>query len=115
MKVLVCGGRDFCDVLFLSNTLDRLNKLHGPFKTIIEGNARGADQIAGGWAMDRGINLMKIPADWEKHGRSAGIIRNIEMLDLKPDLVIAFNGGRGTDHTVSEAKKRGIKTMRFSS
>jgi hypothetical protein len=32
------------------------------------------------------------------------------MLDTKPDLVLAFqrDGSRGTQHTIDEARKRGI-------
>lgn len=56
-------------------------------------------------------------ADWwaaETTRRFGGFkltdIRNIEMLDLGPDLVIAFWDGasRGTLHTMTEARKRGI-------
>ena len=52
----------------------------------------------------------RFPADWDTYGKQAGFIRNIQMLDEKPDLVIAFqkNASRGTQHTINEARKRGI-------
>lgn len=65
-----------------------------------------ADEIARGYA----LTVRLFPADWEQHGRSAGILRNNDMLDTNPDLVIAFWDGksRGTWHTINEARRRGI-------
>ena len=51
MRVLVCGGRDFADSALLYGVLDELNRT----KTIIcviEGDARGADRLAGQWAAE---------------------------------------------------------------
>lgn len=104
MKVLVCGGRDFDDVAFAHAELDRLHKEH-VFTVLIEGDAKGADRIAGEWADLHGIEHVKYPADWAIHGRAAGPIRNEQMLNEgKPDLVVALPGGRGTAHMVRVAK-----------
>jgi hypothetical protein len=55
------------------------------------------------------IELVEFPADWAKDGRHAALIRNDRMLsDGKPDLVVAFPGGRGTWHTCAQAEKLGI-------
>jgi SLOG family YspA-like protein len=48
MRVLICGGRNFDDVTFAHQTLDRLHREHN-FRTVIEGGARGADTIGGEW------------------------------------------------------------------
>ena len=109
MKVLVCGGRKFTDILHLHRVLDSLLR-ERPITTIIEGNCRGADQLAGAWARKHGIENRKFPADWETHGRAAGPIRNRQMLDEgQPDLVIAFSGGKGTRNMATLAEERGIK------
>ena len=44
-------------------------------------------------------------------GARGGFRRNLEMLDEKPDGVIAFPGGNGTAHTVRNAKQRGIPVL----
>jgi len=77
---------------------------------LIEGGARGADSLAGAWADAEGVQHIRVPADWAKHGKKAGFLRNIQMLDMNPDLVVAFWDGksRGTAHTIEEAKKRRI-------
>ena len=59
-----------------------------------------------------GAVIKRFPADWTKFGTKAGPIRNREMLDLQPDLVIAFHRNlkksKGTIDTVMEANRRGI-------
>jgi hypothetical protein len=109
MKILVCGGRDFGnyhrarDVLYAY--LDRVT-------CIIEGGARGADALGRMFANDYNIPLKTFPANWERYGRSAGHIRNQQMLDEgHPDLVIAFPGGRGTANMIERAKKAGVETI----
>lgn len=110
MKVLVCGGRDFDDVDLMYGVLDALDINH-----VVSGHARGADQMAEMWADQRGIPLSIFPAEWEVHGRRAGPIRNQQMLDEgKPDLVIAFPGGRGTADMVARAKKAGVMVREIS-
>lgn len=106
--VLVCGGRDYNDQATVNNVLDGL---HGDFgiDTIIHGAARGADTCAAVWADIRLVTAIAFPADWEKHGRAAGPIRNRQMLDSADvDLVVAFPGGRGTAHMIKLARERGI-------
>jgi hypothetical protein len=115
MRVLVCGGRQFDDVSFARAILDRLHAEHR-FQVLIEGDARGADRIAGDWADLRGVEHVKFPADWEKLGRKAGPIRNEQMLrEGKPDLVIALPGGRGTANMVRIAREAGVRVIEITS
>jgi hypothetical protein len=108
MRVLVCGGRDFSDCKAVFDALDDLAR-HEVVDCIIEGDARGADRIAGAWAKRRRVDLRLFPADWNKHGRAAGPIRNQQMIDKgKPDFVLAFPGGAGTADMVRRAKAAGL-------
>jgi hypothetical protein len=88
----------------------------GPYE-VIHGGARGADAMAGMAAKWCRLPVEEYPADWRTHGRRAGFLRNLEMLDQRPDLVIAFqrNGSRGTQHTIDEARKRGIPVEVYTS
>ena len=110
MRVLITGGRDFSDRGLLFETLDRLHATH-TFTVLIHGDASGADRLAGEWAAAAGIKVEAHPADWKKHGRAAGPIRNSQMLDEKPDLVVAFPGGRGTADMVKKAKAAGLEVV----
>jgi hypothetical protein len=79
---------------------------------IIHGGASGADRLAGHWAVDVKIPCMVFPAPWDSCGRLAGPLRNQWMLDFgKPDIVIAFPGGRGTANMVSLARQRNIEVQ----
>ena len=105
-RYLICGGRDFDDWPMLDRALRQLI-LHPTIATIIQGEARGADKLAAVWAVEHRAQVESYPADWSTHGRSAGPIRNRQMLDEgKPDVVIAFPGGRGTANMIEQARAR---------
>lgn len=111
MKVLVCGGRNFKNFSGLSKVMSNLE----PYPTIlVHGDARGADQMAGQWARNNGIEERRYPAKWKVHGKAAGFVRNAEMLQTEnPDLVIAFPGGKGTQNMIDLAKKKGYKVRKY--
>lgn len=108
MKLLVCGGRDFSDKELLFRTLDELHAA-SPIGLIVEGGARGADELARNWAFVNLVKYVTYAADWKTNGRAAGPIRNQQMLnESKPDAVLAFPGGRGTADMVRRAKAAGV-------
>ena len=119
MRLLVCGGRNYADWEFLYRFLDAVKFVHGPIAVLINGGARGADELAAGWAEGQHIKVETYTAQWSKYGNRAGVIRNIEMLrEGKPRMVVCFPGGKGTAHMkeiamganvfVVEADKEGI-------
>jgi hypothetical protein len=105
-RVLVCGGRDFSDWNFVWHTLDALR----PITDLIAGGADGADHHAKCWAWNNpSVAYHEFPVDWKAHGRSAGPRRNQRMLDEgRPDLIVAFEGGRGTADMVRRARSAGV-------
>lgn len=116
-RVIVCGGRGYEDRAHVVSVLDALHGTRG-IECVVEGGCRArrvdgtllsADRWAAWWARDYGIELVTVPANWEKHGKAAGPIRNAEMLRYNPSLVIAFPGGRGTADMVTKAKRAGIE------
>jgi hypothetical protein len=111
MKVLVCGGRDFNDWTLLCDALDAVRIEHGVITHIIHGCASGADKLADDWALMRGVQPVRCPANWNWQDKAAGPIRNAAMLALKPDLVVALPGGRGTADMVAKAEKAGVRVM----
>jgi hypothetical protein len=104
MNILACGGRDYDNREYMDKCLSQLM-----VTLLIHGNAKGADTQAGQWAADKGLPVLIFPALWHKEGKAAGIKRNIRMLEEgRPDLVVAFAGGRGTAHMKSIAKAAGV-------
>ena len=115
--ILVCGGRDYADRERVFSTLDRIraDRASGRYVRIIEGGAFGADRLAQEWAIEHGMDLSTYAADWKKHGNAAGPIRNKQMLDDgKPDLVVAFPGGRGTADMVRRAKAARVRVIEIA-
>lgn len=111
IRVIVCGGRDFADWRFVETTLGKLHA-ERPIRHLFHGNARGADSLAATWAkLHRDVSCHACPANWARDGKAAGLIRNKQMLGFKPDLVVAFPGGKGTAHMVKIAKAAGVEVL----
>lgn len=113
LRVLVCGGRNYYDRQFLYEKLDTIHRQAG-IACVIEGDATGADRLAGNWASKWKVDNEKFPADWRALGKSAGMVRNKKMLvEGKPDIVAAFPGGKGTDNMVRLAKEAGVTVLDY--
>lgn len=114
MRILVCGGRDFSDHAFMRAVLCDDFALTAGEDVIVHGDAVGADRLAGFVARSIGVEVEAHPADWKKHGKAAGPIRNQEMLDTGVDVVLAFPGGKGTADMVRRAEKAGVQVILVS-
>jgi hypothetical protein len=127
MKVLCCGSRHWDLRTPVEAALSDLKDYDGGddrdlfFKSldvthieIVHGNALGADSLCDYYARKLGYVVHRHRADWKKHGKAAGPIRNQEMLDKHPDicLVLAFSWNlsesKGTADMVRRATKKGI-------
>jgi hypothetical protein len=109
LRVLVCGGRDYGDI---KSVFVALEEHATSAELIIHGGSRGADALAQLWADTTGVCCKVYPANWKLHGKAAGPLRNQVMIDReKPDLVVAFPGGRGTADMIGRARKAGIKIV----
>lgn len=107
MRVIVCGSRTFQDKEYIFNVLDTFkDQITG----IISGRAKGADDISIDWAINNSIKYYSFIANWEKYGKSAGMIRNKQMFsELSKDtqgMLIAFWDGEsvGTKNMINLCK-----------
>lgn len=116
MKFIVCGGRDFADEQHVWDALESFHRSgDGPITTLIHGGATGADQLAAQWGKtEDDCRVIECKADWKRHGKAAGPIRNQMMLDVhQPDGVIAFKGGKGTRDMIRRAENQFVKVFRL--
>lgn len=109
MKILVCGGRTYDDA-------EKVDEILSPYLVeddlyIIEGGARGADTLAFIWAANHDVVCVTVEANWSKYKKAAGHIRNSWMLELNPDLVVVFPGGKGTANMVEQAREKGVDVI----
>lgn len=106
MRVLITGSRDYTRGDIIEDCIRACEAT-----LIIQGGQRGADQLAILAATRIGIPYLTFWADWKKHGKAAGPLRNQQMIDEgKPDIVLAFPlpGSRGTWDMIRRARKAGI-------
>jgi hypothetical protein len=106
MKVLVCGTRSITDEMFIYEILnDNVDKI----SELIVGGAIGVDSIAETWGLRRGIKVSVYKPDWKSYGKSAGMRRNIKMLEVAEYVIAIWNGkSRGTKHTIDNARNMNI-------
>jgi hypothetical protein len=108
MRVVVFGGRDFTNERLAFKALDMLHRKY-KFTCVIDGMARGADTLGYRWAKRNGVPTERYPANWAKYSYVAGPIRNRQMIEEgKPDMGVAFPGGKGTANMKAQMKKAGI-------
>jgi len=108
-RILVCGSRDWNDIGVIRERLEKFPNN----SIVIHGGCRGADIISGMIAEELGMEVLCFPAEWEKHGKSAGPKRNQRMLEEGvPTLILAFHddisSSKGTLDMIKRAKNKGI-------
>ena len=114
MKIGVIGSRGFNDYKLLKDTLDK----YLPEATVVvSGGARGADSLGERWAKENGLETLIFLPDWDAYGKSAGYIRNADIVK-NSDIIIAFWDGmsKGTEHSINLGKKQNkeVKIVYFN-
>lgn len=138
--VLVTGARNWTDYGLLSAALwdqYRFAFSLGMRMRVIHGHhTEGADAMADRWAVEHaanGVLVERVPADWSRecdddcHHRPryrrdgtrycpmAGHLRNQKMVDMRPDICLAFltPEARGTRDCAKRAEKARIPVTRY--
>ena len=99
MNIIIAGSRSFVDYTLLRQQLDCYFQNITP--VIICGEARGADTLGKRYAESHGLEVISMPADWNKYGKSAGYRRNEEMAKIADELIAFWDGkSKGTKHMI---------------
>ena len=112
MRVAFTGGRAFRDSArvrdAIMNLTEEATTAAGLRLQVIVGDAAGADYLVRRWCQALRIPHRVYEARWAEYGRAAGPLRNQQMVEAGPDLVVAFPGGAGTADMVRRAEAAGI-------
>jgi hypothetical protein len=112
VKTIIAGSRTFegrGEKSVKAYLTSLVESLKFPITEVVSGCARGIDTIGEEWAKERGIPVKRFPADWDKHGKAAGAIRNREMAEYAEALVAIWDGeSKGTKNMIQEADRRGL-------
>jgi len=109
MRVIIAGGRSFKDYNRLCSVCDYMLQNQEDI-VIVSGTAMGADKLGERYAQERGYRIVRFPAEWDKHGKAAGFIRNEEMAKYSNALIAFWDGNsKGTEHMINLAEKHGLK------
>lgn len=121
MKLIIAGSRDLAltdeeitaaVTSFVINNQKPPTDMDDLFQNypteVVSGGARGIDKLGELWAKHRGIPVKRFPADWDKHGKAAGAIRNREMAEYADGALVLWDGeSRGSKNMYETMQKLG--------
>lgn len=119
MRLLITGSRTWDDPAYIARVLDELYRTSLGLLVIHGACPAGADAMADAWAVrrraeGRSVLIERFPANWDRYGRAAGMVRNAEMVAAVGTggsvACHAFirDGSKGASHCVKLARRAGI-------
>jgi hypothetical protein len=133
MRIIIAGSRSIEGDEAIQMIDDAIKVLGWEVDEVISGDAKGIDTAGIEWAKQNNVDYVRMPANWGKHSKSAGYIRNKKMawyaratsriLELQdkevPDkhrgALLAFwkNKSKGTGHMIDLAKEFSLEVKVF--
>ena len=110
MKVIIAGSRSIINYRAVRSAIERVGI---EITEVVSGTARGVDKLGERWAAENNIPIKRFPADWNKHDKRAGYLRNVEMAEYADALIAIWDGeSKGTKHMIDIAIKNGLSVYR---
>ena len=107
MKVIIAGSRSISNP---NNVRDAIIASGFIIDEVVCGGTHGPDTLGANWAKQNNINVKYFLPDWQKFGKSAGMIRNSEMAEYADALIAVYDGtSRGTQDMINKAMIKGLK------
>jgi hypothetical protein len=112
--LVIAGSRDFDDYELLKMKADKITRRIKKQIVVVSGTAKGADRLGERYAKERGYDVAYFPADWNRYGKRAGMLRNCDMATLVKNLrggVICFWDGSspGTRGMINICEELGVQ------
>lgn len=102
-KVIIAGSRTISDYELVEKIV-----LESDFviSEIVSGKAPGVDTLGERYAYEYVIPVKQFPADWVRHGKKAGPIRNEDMANYADAAILIWDGkSPGTKNMLEHMKR----------
>ena len=110
MKLIIAGSRDItltCACRAVEGALEKTGWCHA-ITEVVSGASGNVDKIGEFWAELMELPIKRFPADWDKHGKAAGPIRNRAMAEYADALIAVWDGeSKGTANMILEMHRQG--------
>ena len=101
MKTIIAGSRTITNY---EDVLEAISLVGWDITEVVSGGAKGVDRMGERYAKYYKIPLKRFPANWDKYGKSAGIIRNNDMAKYADALIAIWDlKSKGTKHMIDIA------------
>jgi hypothetical protein len=131
MKVIVAGSRDITDYQLVSQIISNtINKYNIQVTEIVSGCAPGVDTLGEQWALENGIKVEPMPAEWDditvpnaliktnkwgkEYNARAGFQRNEAMAIYGDVLIVVWDGvSNGSRDMIKCATAHGLLVLEY--
>lgn len=104
MKVIIAGSRNIKDYKLV---VDAIRASGYSITEVVSGCATGVDTLGEQWARANDIPIKEMPADWARHGNSAGPQRNRAMAEYADAAIVVWDGySRGSRNMIENMIRR---------
>ena len=112
-RILITGSRSWDDISYIRSVFEMFSVECSEITLVSGACPTGADRLGEIVAAELGWNIELYPADWNRYGKRAGFVRNSQMIDTDPDVVVGFvrNGSKGATMTINLGRKKGLLTI----
>lgn len=111
MKTIIAGSRSIKNSALVEQAV---RESGFRITEVVSGTAKGVDQMGEDWANKNNLPIKRFPAEWNKHGKKAGYIRNEQMADYANALIAIWDGeSKGTKHMIWAAQLKGLQVYVF--
>lgn len=100
-NLAIIGSRSFNDWLLCLTIADEIVSEYPTIDTIVSGGAKGADKLGHKFSRYKRFKYKEFLPNWDKYGKSAGMIRNRTIIDNSDYALIFWDGlSKGTKNSI---------------
>jgi len=104
VKVIIAGSRNIDDYKLV---VDTISSSGYTITEVVSGCAVGVDRLGEQWARANNVPIKEMPADWMRHGNSAGPQRNRAMAEYADAAIVIWDGhSRGSRNMIENMIRR---------